>query len=79
MGYAVVREAITVKPGGNGNDLIYHLTRFVAEERIRPVGLAALLDYVRDGHTVVVWKLDRLGRNTLHTGTRVGTSPSFSG
>ena len=25
--------------------------------------LAALLDYFRDGHTVVVWKLDRLGRN----------------
>jgi DNA invertase Pin-like site-specific DNA recombinase len=30
-------------------------------------GLAALLDYVRAGDTVVVWKLDRLGRNTLHT------------
>jgi DNA invertase Pin-like site-specific DNA recombinase len=29
-------------------------------------GLAALLDYVRDGDTVVVWKLDRLGRNSLH-------------
>lgn len=29
-------------------------------------GLAALLDYVRSGDTVVVWKLDRLGRNTLH-------------
>jgi DNA invertase Pin-like site-specific DNA recombinase len=29
-------------------------------------GLAALLDYVRAGDTVVVWKLDRLGRNTLH-------------
>jgi DNA invertase Pin-like site-specific DNA recombinase len=29
-------------------------------------GLAALLDYVRGGDTVVVWKLDRLGRNTLH-------------
>jgi DNA invertase Pin-like site-specific DNA recombinase len=29
-------------------------------------GLAALLDYVRDGDTIVVWKLDRLGRNTLH-------------
>ena len=29
-------------------------------------GLAALLDYVRDGDAVVVWKLDRLGRNTLH-------------
>src|ERR1700712_3550766 len=29
-------------------------------------GLAALLDYVRNGDTVVVWKLDRLGRNTLH-------------
>lgn len=29
-------------------------------------GLAALLDYVRDGDTVVVWKLDRLGRNLAH-------------
>ena len=29
-------------------------------------GLTALLDYVRDGDTVVVWKLDRLGRSTLH-------------
>jgi hypothetical protein len=23
-------------------------------------------DYVRAGDTVVVWKLDRLGRNTVH-------------
>jgi hypothetical protein len=30
-------------------------------------GLAALLEYVRAGDTVVVWKLDRLGRNMLHT------------
>jgi DNA invertase Pin-like site-specific DNA recombinase len=29
-------------------------------------GLAALMEYVRDGDTVVIWKLDRLGRNTLH-------------
>ena len=29
-------------------------------------GLAELMAYVREGHTVVVWKLDRLGRNTLH-------------
>jgi DNA invertase Pin-like site-specific DNA recombinase len=29
-------------------------------------GLAALMDYVRQGDTVVVWKLDRLGRNMLH-------------
>jgi DNA invertase Pin-like site-specific DNA recombinase len=29
-------------------------------------GLAGLLDYVREGDTVVVWKLDRLGRNTLN-------------
>jgi DNA invertase Pin-like site-specific DNA recombinase len=29
-------------------------------------GLAALMEYVRDGDTVVVWKLDRLGRSTLH-------------
>ena len=29
-------------------------------------GLAALFDYIREGDTVVVRKLDRLGRNTLH-------------
>jgi DNA invertase Pin-like site-specific DNA recombinase len=29
-------------------------------------GLTELMTYVRDGDTVVVWKLDRLGRNTLH-------------
>jgi DNA invertase Pin-like site-specific DNA recombinase len=29
-------------------------------------GLAGLIEYVREGDTVVVWKLDRLGRNTLH-------------
>jgi len=29
-------------------------------------GLAALMDYVRPGDTVVVWKLDRLGRNMIH-------------
>jgi DNA invertase Pin-like site-specific DNA recombinase len=28
--------------------------------------MAALMEYVREGDTVVVWKLDRLGRNTLH-------------
>lgn len=29
-------------------------------------GLAAMMEYVREGDTVVVWKLDRLGRNMLH-------------
>ena len=29
-------------------------------------GLVALLEYVREGDTVVVWKLDRLGRNMFH-------------
>lgn len=29
-------------------------------------GLADLLAYVREGDVVVVWKLDRLGRNMLH-------------
>lgn len=29
-------------------------------------GLAALMEYVREGDAVVVWKLDRLGRNMLH-------------
>ena len=29
-------------------------------------GLAALMEYVRAGDTVVVWKLDRLGRNLWH-------------
>ena len=29
-------------------------------------GLAELMAYVREGDSVIVWKLDRLGRNTLH-------------
>ena len=29
-------------------------------------GLAGLMNYVRNGDTVVVWKLDRLGRNLAH-------------
>jgi DNA invertase Pin-like site-specific DNA recombinase len=29
-------------------------------------GLAAPMEYVREGDIVVVWKLDRLGRNMLH-------------
>lgn len=29
-------------------------------------GLADLMAYVREGDTVIVWKLDRLGRNMLH-------------
>jgi DNA invertase Pin-like site-specific DNA recombinase len=29
-------------------------------------GLAALVDQLRPGDTVVVWKLDRLGRNMIH-------------
>jgi DNA invertase Pin-like site-specific DNA recombinase len=29
-------------------------------------GLAELMAYIREGDTVVVWKLDRLGRNTPH-------------
>jgi DNA invertase Pin-like site-specific DNA recombinase len=29
-------------------------------------GLTALMEYVRPGDTVVVWKLDRLGRNMIH-------------
>jgi conjugative relaxase-like TrwC/TraI family protein len=44
--------------------IIYQATMAGARDD-RP-GLVALLDYVRAGDTVVVWKLDRLGRNTLH-------------
>ena len=29
-------------------------------------GLADALDYIREGDTLVVWKLDRLGRSTQH-------------
>lgn len=29
-------------------------------------GLKALMEYAREGDVVVVWKLDRLGRNMLH-------------
>ena len=37
-------------------------------------GLAGLMEYIRVGDTVVVWKLDRLGRNTpAHPGDRRGS------
>jgi DNA invertase Pin-like site-specific DNA recombinase len=36
-------------------------------------GLAQALDYLRDGDTLVVWRLDRLGRSVQHlTGTVAG-------
>jgi hypothetical protein len=37
----------------------------LADQR-HTASVAALMEYVREGDTVVVWKLDRLGRNTLH-------------
>ena len=41
-------------------------------------GLAALMEYVREGDTVVVWKLDRLGRNMLaHLADRKGLDRSW--
>jgi DNA invertase Pin-like site-specific DNA recombinase len=44
------------------------VTVFLASSKsmVVPSALTALLGYVREGDTVVVWKLDRLGRNTLH-------------
>ena len=39
---------------------------FMSGARDDRPGLAALMEYVRADDTVVVWKLDRLGRNTLH-------------
>jgi DNA invertase Pin-like site-specific DNA recombinase len=38
-------------------------------------GLAALMEYIREGDTVVVWKLDRLARNSSGR-RRVQTAPS---
>ena len=38
--------------------------------------LAALMDQLRAGDTVVVWKLDRLGRNMLHILETVKTLPN---
>jgi DNA invertase Pin-like site-specific DNA recombinase len=36
-------------------------------------GLAALMEYIREGDTVVVWKLDRLGQESAaHLGDREG-------
>src|ERR687883_1409814 len=34
--------------------------------RAERAGLAAALEYVRSGDTLVVWKLDRLGRSLQH-------------
>jgi DNA invertase Pin-like site-specific DNA recombinase len=47
-----------------GTSKIYSDTMSGARDD-RP-GLAALMDQLRAGDTVVVWKLDRLGRNMLH-------------
>ena len=52
----------SLKPAGASK--IYSDTMSGARDD-RP-GLAALMDQLRAGHTVVVWKLDRLGRNMLH-------------
>ena len=38
----------------------------MSRARVNRPGLCELMAYVREGDTVVVWKLDRLGRNTLH-------------
>jgi hypothetical protein len=47
MGYVIVREAISIKTGTNGDDLIYNLTRLVVEERLglceeRPAAVLAI-------------------------------------
>jgi DNA invertase Pin-like site-specific DNA recombinase len=42
------------------------VTKVMSGARDDRPGLAALLDYVRPGDTVVMWKLDRLGRNMIH-------------
>ena len=39
-------------------------------------GLAACLKALRDGDTLVVWKLDRLGRNLRHLIRRCTTCPA---
>jgi DNA invertase Pin-like site-specific DNA recombinase len=39
-------------------------------------GLAEAIDYARDGDTLVVWKLDRLGRSLKHLIETVGTYQS---
>jgi DNA invertase Pin-like site-specific DNA recombinase len=46
------------------SEKIYEETRSGTDEK-RPV-LAVCLDYVRDGETLVVTRLDRLARSTLH-------------
>ena len=40
--------------------------RGVSGARAERPGLTAALSYVRDGDTLVVWKLDRLGRSMTH-------------
>ena len=40
--------------------------RGVSGARAERPGLTAALSYLRDGDTLVVWKLDRLGRSMTH-------------
>ncbi len=41
-------------------------TDVVSGVAVERAGLAAALDYVRPGDTLVVWRLDRLGRSLRH-------------
>jgi DNA invertase Pin-like site-specific DNA recombinase len=53
-----------------GCDKIFEDTVFGAKAE-RP-GLAAALAYVREGDTLVVWRLDRLGRSLPHLIETIG-------
>jgi DNA invertase Pin-like site-specific DNA recombinase len=43
----------------------------VSGSKITRPGLDAALDYCREGDTLVVWRLDRLGRNLTHVRTTI--------
>ncbi len=46
------------------------VTSGAKEARHRP-GMRRLIDYFREGDTVVVWRIDRLGRSLLDVLARV--------
>ena len=70
-GWSLARDAGVLLPAGRSNREALTVREFIYEDRAsgkkdsRP-GLAACLKALREGDTLVVWKLDRLGRDLHH-------------